>query len=246
MKTKPLEEKLKKMNEGVLSVELVEASDGDLPVPVGESQGNIPTETKTDGNLQSEIAYLCHQAGIKKGYVSKLEGRLNKLLLEHDFIKEEEHYERVRPDFIDYLFLDNFGPYKEKMTVGFSVKMEDNSDFEKNLHSIYDMMKYAPDNDSPHYPLGGAMFGSVVGIIGGMILGGFFDNATVGFSTFFGCFGLGPVIGTYIVYNHNKGQEKIYKNFLEKYKDCLQASDKPYDFGIIKPFLELTPEPLEK
>jgi len=73
MKTKPLEEKLKKMNEGVLSVELVEAPESKLPVPVEELVDSISSEE--EGGEFKEIQSLCRLTGIEEKYKLKLENK---------------------------------------------------------------------------------------------------------------------------------------------------------------------------
>jgi len=238
MTSKTLDQEVIDKNDGLVSMGVVkEAPDGNLPVAVEgtmtDSLEDNPDKTITDGGLKDEIAILCHQAGIMEGYASKLDNMLNKIICEHDFIKGKGHYGRVRSSHVDYLFLSDFGPNKEKKTVGFSVKIEDNLDFIEKLYSCNNKLKYSPDDNSPNWPFGAAMVSACVGAIGGMILGTELDSSDIGFGTFFGCTGLGTAIGTYIVYHHNRVKEKIFKDFLEEYKTCMQSSNKPINLTIL-------------
>jgi len=253
-KMKPLEEKLKKMNEGVLSVELVEAPESKLPAKI-----ESPINSGTGSELSEDIMYMCMQASIKPEYVSKLEGKLKGVLVEHDFISKENHYERVREGIVDYLFLNGF--MGKEGTYGISVKTEEHREFE-NLLSEPCMVKESLIGNVSWGGIFGLLAGATGGIIAGLaagliqkhtaLLGDNVSGGDIFLMTTLGCAVLGSLYGAGNRYlatiKKNRLSEENYKKSMmsyeeakEKFRSSVDSSNEKYDHGIMNKFLDLTP-----
>jgi len=245
---KPLEEKLKKMNEGVLSVELVEASSGDLPAVMEEDDN--PIETDHD-DLLGNIAYKIMQSGISETYVKDVEQDLDELLIKHDFRKLKDHYIRVRKEKVDYLYPNGFGNYDTLSTVGFTINAEDKEKFETELELVMGELTPIKElNLDIHVQ---EIIGScIVGCVSGAILG--FIPHAFGVGYLYSFAAIGFLISTAIYYisvkdrksgvvtaeKHNTSINTAFENIMVG--NNAHQSQKRYDAKVISHYLELTPK----
>jgi len=245
MKTKPLEEKLKKMNEGVLSVELVEAPESKLPVPVEELVEEISDGPEDE--FHKELSYLCKLAGRDGGYISKIEDKLESLLDIHNFLDKDHYHKRIREDegFIDYLFLKEFAG--KTGTYGLTLDIKESQKFENLLG---DYMSVVKNRKEDNYGGFGAMIGLIPAIGIGITVGMYVEPAIGGFSFLVGIGTIGSTLASSGVAGSWLGRRNL-RNTSKKLHDALQeygqegkvkSSQDKYEFGIIKHYLGLTPK----
>jgi len=260
MTAKTLEQEVKGLNDGLVSMDVVkEAPGGNLPA-VRDDEVIPKLGEKATDDIGEKLEYMCMQAGIKNDYAKKMKKYLDEVLDGCDFIKKDEHYERVREGFVDYLFLNKF---LDKGSFGISVKFEDHKQFE-HLFSEPEKGKYSPGEKAFTGLIAYGFLGAFVGVCLGSV-GEVWRSEINGFSMqhfnfgdlfeylFYGSLGLGLISGpirNYLLEKRNKiTGEKKYTDEMEEYnatKDRFVphavSNDKKYDFGVINHFLQLTPK----
>jgi len=246
MKTKPLEEKLKKMNEGVLSVELVEAPESKLPAKV-ENDEKKPVDD------WDYLDYRVDQANKHERYIPLLKKDIDDVLNNHDFVEEKGYYSRIRGDYADYLFLENFVDKEKEGTFWATLDYDESKGFEKMLDNYIIRQGIAANywEGGSSRPVGPLLLGFAGGISIGLGIGvslsdyfggvGAIAGLISGFASWLGIFG---GIAELDRSRLKKKAEKVYDEIMEKYGKEIKSEDKKYDLDVIKHFLELTPKQL--
>jgi len=234
----------------------------ELPLEKGVSSeySLVPVEQEEDAldHSYGDLAYLCMQAQEEDGYKEKLLEKLVPLLKDHDFVDKKTHWSRVRDSFVDYLFLDRLR-YGMDGTYGFIIPLEQKKQFEDKLKVVQDIPEW-PKHSGEGYFLSSFLLGSVA-------FGSYpvFHPESLS-ETFFAVFNpwpegviwtaIGSVSGAALWYavekvKHIPARRKYRQSaeavnsLLGTYDDC-KNEKQPYEYSIIKHFLDITPDIAKK
>jgi len=248
MKAKTLDQEVKGLNDGLVSMGVVkEAPDGNLPAKVEE-----PVEEISDGTedgFHKELSYLCKLAGRDDGYITKIEDRLESLLDLHNFLEKKHYHKRIREEegFVDYLFLKEFAG--KPGTYGLTLDIDESEKFESLLS---DYGTIVGNREEDNYGVIGGVLGIIpsfgVGIPVGVYSESAFDigplSILVGIVAFVAVIISSGIAGSYLGRFNLKNSEKKLHDAIQEYEQegKVKSSQDKYDFGIIKYYLDLTPK----
>jgi len=256
---KTLDEKLKKKNKGLVSVEFGEPLTTDMPEMdiVEAPSGDLPAKLEDDGKKPKDtwdyLDYRVDQANKHERYIPLLKKDIDDVLNNHDFVEEHGYYSRIRGDKADYLFLENFVDKKKKGTYWVTLDYDESKGFEKMLNDYIkrnDQVAnyWGKDSTRAFGPLllgiaGGAFIGFSIGDLLSDYIGG--AGAVMGIVS-----GVVSWLGIFTGITHldrsylKKKAEKAHDEIMEGYGEEIKSKDKKYDLDVIKHYLRLTPKQL--
>jgi len=252
MSSKTLDQEVKGLNDGLVSMDVVkEAPAGNLPVLKDQDKGLNGEPDSLEDSVYKELLYYCDLAGKDTSYLDKYIEFIVDELDNHNFVKKDSHYKRIRDDKVDYLFLQNFGN-NHAGTVAITIDWSESEDFEnliseakREIPEVNKMGIYGPIMGIAAIPA------TIVGI--SFIVANSLNPFPIGMPILFGSPLLGAAIaypfGHYREYLKKKERENSrneiqakYETLMERYKDKMLVSDKKYDANIMKHYFDLTPK----
>jgi len=252
MPPKTLDQEVRGLNDGLVSMDAIEAPSDNLPVVKKEEGSGIKGKRNED---YQQLDYLCMQVGKDKRYLPLLEEELSGLLFLNGFIdigssddeNAAKYHKRVRKNSVDYLFPEYFAD--KEGTFGITLNFDESEKFD-NLFDNYwkELVNVKVDN----YSMGGMMLGMLGGAILGVLTGNFsyhelgFDDVgaavSIGVATFFSGMIGGTFFGSSIgKKNVKKAKEKLDSMLKEIDDKQIKRNPAIYNLDIINHYLNLPP-----
>jgi len=244
MSSKTIEKIIAKNQKELIGIETRSASEDNLPIIIEEDNAlNLKEDSvvEIEEGPYKEISYLLMQAGKEEGYVREAEMNLDKLLKKHNFVKKDNYHVRVREMEIDYIFPRFLGYENKKGTFGIIINSAENGKFKESLKNASDRL----GKNSTYDDLYGFLMlgGLTMGGIGGLVLAIALDfSVMAGIGTILFGAGSGMGSGAYGITSIMNKAEKRLNDAIQSQNIKIIESNRQYDFKVIKPFLNLTPE----
>jgi len=212
---------------------------------------------KVEPGKWENISYTCMQAEKDPKYARKLEQLLQD---QHDFLKEGTYLYRVRDDFKDYILFQEILEKDKTGTYAITIPFSETKEFEELLKNVTSLPSTCPTRNIVLPAIGIGCLAFVGSLIGGSVWSS--NIQFIEWSEYFSYILPSSIAtleagGFYLLNKkyHKKldnfNRENIKQtqnktNFIEKINLTGGGSKNSYDYSVIKPLLELTPEFLNR